>query len=129
MKRPFVEEYKGYSLKCAPQETHDGRFLAFLIISHGGGQVCPDSAGLLPDLPSFGTEEDAAVASLAAALRWVDDAMSPQPHSRRASDVTILAPRVSRRSIEYWATRTSGFNRSEDARYLQREHVLTDGRT
>jgi hypothetical protein len=101
MKRPFVEEYKGYSLKCAPQETHDERFLAFLIISHGG-QACPDSAGSLPDLPSFEIEEDAALASLAAALRWIDDAVSPQPRSRRASDIAIPDPRPNRRSTEHW---------------------------
>jgi hypothetical protein len=127
MKRPFVEQYKSFSLKCAPQETHDGRYLAFLIISHDGGQY-PDSAGLLPDLPSFGVEEDAAVASLCAALRWVDEAVLPQPHSRRASDVTILTPRVSRGALEYWTTRTAGFNGSCDARYIQREHVLTGGK-
>jgi hypothetical protein len=117
MKRPFVEEYKDYSLKCAPQETHDGRFLAFLIISHGGGNECPDCAGLLPDLKSFRIEEDAAVASLAAALRWVDEAVTPQPRTRRASDGAIHAVRLNRRSIEYWTARTGGFDGTSDARY------------
>lgn len=72
MKPPFIERYKGYVLNCAPQATHDGAFLAFLIITHGAEPVQVDRAEAL-DLPGFVREGDAGLAALSAAMRWVDD--------------------------------------------------------
>ena len=75
MKRPFVEQYKGYTLTCRPQETHDNGFLAFVIITHGAEPVQVDRAAVL-DLQRFELEGEAALAALGEAIRWVDDAES-----------------------------------------------------
>jgi len=78
MRRPYTEEYRGYTLRCAPQATEDGRFLAFCIISHGSSPVQVDRAGVL-DLPSFADEETAAMASWSASTRWLEDGIGMQP--------------------------------------------------
>lgn len=82
MKRPFSEEYRGFTLRCAPQRTENARYLAFCIISHGNSPVCVDRAGVL-DLPTFSDEETAALASWRVATRWIDDSVCPQPSPQR----------------------------------------------
>jgi hypothetical protein len=75
MAEAFDEQYRGYKLKCQPQMSDDGRFLAFLVISHGFDPAQIDKAAML-DLPSFSRKEEAALASRLAGTRWVDEALS-----------------------------------------------------
>jgi|KBSMisStaDraftv2_1062788.scaffolds.fasta_scaffold1225145_2 hypothetical protein len=82
MKRPFFGEYRGFTLRCAPQPTEDARYLPFCIISHGSSHVCVDHAGVL-DLPTFSDEETAALASWGAATRWIDDSIGRQVSTQR----------------------------------------------
>lgn len=88
MNLPFVEKYKGYTLKCTPQPTHDEGFLAFLIITHGTEPVHVDRAAVL-DLPGFELRSEAALAALSAAIRWVDAVVPFHPaHSQSAEFAT-----------------------------------------
>ncbi len=84
MKLPFIEKYKGYTLKCSPQATQDEGFLAFLVITHGAEPVQIDYAAALA-LPCFATESEAALAALSEAIRWVDDAATLQPARHRSA--------------------------------------------
>lgn len=93
MKRPSSEEYRGFTLRCAPQPTEDGRYLAFCIISHGSSPVCVDRAGVL-DLPTFSDEEAAALASWCEATRWIDDLAHLQPSPRPMVRSTGMATPV-----------------------------------
>jgi hypothetical protein len=77
---PLVEKYKGYTLRCSPQATHDEGFLAFVVITHEADSVRVDLATIL-DLPGFALKSEAALAALSAAIRWVDDAV-PLPDTR-----------------------------------------------
>jgi hypothetical protein len=80
MEHAFEEQYRGYTLKCQPQMSHDRRFLAFLVIAHGAEPAFIDKAATL-DLTSFATEGEAAFAARAAGMRWVDDALSLEASS------------------------------------------------
>jgi hypothetical protein len=80
MENAFEEQYRGYTLKCQPQMSHDRRFLAFLVIAHGAEPAFIDRATTL-DLTSFATEGEAAFAARAAGVRWVDDALSLEASS------------------------------------------------
>jgi hypothetical protein len=64
--------YAGYLLKCRPQPTPDGRFLAYVIVAthHFGVRAVQ---ALSPDLPSFATPSDAAQHGLRAGKCWVDE--------------------------------------------------------
>ncbi|MEP6875321.1 MAG: hypothetical protein ABI887_13235 [Burkholderiales bacterium] len=90
MKLQFVEKYKGYTLNCAPQATHDGGFLAFVIITHGIKPVQVDRAAVL-DLGAFELQSEAALAALSAAIRWVDEETSLQAESPDTRDVALDA--------------------------------------
>jgi hypothetical protein len=91
MNLPFVEKYKGYTLKCTPQPTHDQGFLAFVIITHGTEPVHVDRAAAL-DLPGFELRSDAALAALSAAIRWVDDVVPLQASHSYAADIAPEMP-------------------------------------
>jgi hypothetical protein len=80
MENAFEEQYRGYTLKCQPQMSHDRRFLAYLVVAHGADPAFIDKAATL-DLTSFATEGEAAFAARAAGMRWVDDALSLETSS------------------------------------------------
>jgi hypothetical protein len=75
--RPIFTEasqylYRGFTLKCRPQPTPDGRFLAYVVVSYdyrGTHTV----AAVTPDVPSFVDPTEAVSAGLAAGRQWVDD--------------------------------------------------------
>ena len=90
MKLPFVEKYKGYTLNCAPQATHDQGFLAFVIITHGSTPAHVDRAAAL-DLDGFAQQGEAALAALGAAIRWVDEAVLREAAELQAEDLAIDA--------------------------------------
>jgi hypothetical protein len=91
MNLPFVEKYKGYTLKCMPQPTHDEGYLAFVIITHGTEPVHVDRAAVL-DLPGFELKSDAALAALSAAIRWVDDVVPLQPAHSYPAEIAMETP-------------------------------------
>jgi hypothetical protein len=90
MRLPFVETYKGYTLNCAPQETHDQGFLAFVIITHGSFPVHVDHAAAL-DADGFAHASEAALAALGAAIRWVDEAVLRTATESQDEDVAMGA--------------------------------------
>jgi hypothetical protein len=90
MKLPFVETYKGYTLNCAPQQTHDQGFLAFVIITHGSFPAHVDHAAAL-DVDGFAHESEAALAALGAAIRWVDEAVLREAAESQRKDVATGA--------------------------------------
>jgi two-component system response regulator QseB len=67
----FEATYRDHLLRCRPQPTPDGRFLAYVIIGRDVG-IVHTHASVTPDLPSFARREDAAYAGLLAGQRWVD---------------------------------------------------------
>ena len=93
MKLPFVEKYKGYTLNCAPQATHDQGFLAFVIITHGTSPVHVDRAAAL-DLDGFAHQSEAALAALGAAIRWVDEAVAREEAELHAEEIAVDASSV-----------------------------------
>lgn len=91
MNLPFVEKYRGYTLKCTPQPTHDEGFLAFVIITHGTEPVHVDRAAVL-DLPGFELKSDAALAALGAAIRWVDAVALLQADHSQSAEIAAERP-------------------------------------
>ena len=92
MKLQFVEKYKGYTLHCAPQATHDEGFLAFLIVTHGVKPVQVDRAAVL-ELGAFALQSEAALAALSAGIRWVDAEVSlPSDDSEPADHALEVSP-------------------------------------
>ncbi len=69
--RPNEDPYRGYLVKYRPQPTPEGRYLAFAIISCGR-ETLQTVASVMPDLPSFAIEAEAANAGWVAGMGWVD---------------------------------------------------------
>ncbi len=67
----FETSYRDHLLRCRPQPTPDGRFLAYVIIVRDTG-VVHTRASVTPGLPSFERREDAARAGALAGRQWVD---------------------------------------------------------
>ena len=91
MKLQFVEKYKGYTLHCAPQATHDEGFLAFLIVTHGARPVQVDCAAAL-ELEAFALQGEAALAALSAGIRWVDEEVSLMGDETDTEDPAAARP-------------------------------------
>jgi two-component system response regulator QseB len=79
----FETTYRDHLLRCRPQPTPDGRFLAYVIIGCDVG-IVHTHASVTPDLPSFAQREDAAYAGLLAGRRWVD------LHDRRCEGLSTM---------------------------------------
>ena len=63
--------YRGFVLRCSPQPTPSGRFVAYVVIlCHQRG--LHTVGAVTADLPSFGEHIDAVCAGLAAGRHWVD---------------------------------------------------------
>lgn len=67
----FETSYRDHLLRCRPQPTPDGRFLAYVIIVRDTG-VVHTRASVTPGLPGFERREDAARAGALAGRQWVD---------------------------------------------------------
>ena len=78
MEHRYVREYGGYTLHFTPQCTHDGRFLAYLVISWAGDKTTIIEFSGVLDLPSFGSSENAAEAAMAAGLHWMHERTVPR---------------------------------------------------
>jgi len=67
---PAQYPYRGFTLRCRPQPTPSGRFLAYVVILRG--RDLRTVKALSPNLPSFVDQVDAIRAGLDIAQRWVD---------------------------------------------------------
>ena len=68
---PVQYSYRGFILRCKPQPTPSGRFLAYVVIlCHQRG--LHTVGAVTADLPSFDEHIDAVCAGLAAGRKWVD---------------------------------------------------------
>jgi len=74
---PAQYSYRGFTLRCRPQPTPSGRFLAYVVILRG--RDLRTVKALSPNLPSFVDQVDAKRAGLDIARRWVD-------HNGRTAD-------------------------------------------
>jgi two-component system response regulator QseB len=83
----FEASYREHVLRCRPQPTPDGRFLAYVIIGRDIG-IVHTQASVTPDLPSFARREDAACAGLLAGQHWVD--LHAEPPERRQTMRVLL---------------------------------------
>jgi hypothetical protein len=68
----FESDYRHYLLRYKPQPTPDGRFLAYVIILRRFTRMHTE-ASVMPDLPSFESQLDAAQAGLQAGRHWIDE--------------------------------------------------------
>ena len=82
MQAPFIDEYKGYQLHCAPDALVGGGFAARLQIGHAYGAHRDDytvdaGAGV------FQAQADAAAHARQVGRQWVDErALLPLPAAR-----------------------------------------------
>jgi hypothetical protein len=71
VKEPWIEPYKGYILKCRPQETPDGSYRAHLVISYARSGDHEDLV-MTPDTPERNTAREAADDALKCGIGWVE---------------------------------------------------------
>ena len=76
MQAPFIDEYKGYQLHCAPEARVGGGFAARLQVGHAYGAHRDDytvdaGAGV------FEVQADAAVHARQVGRQWVDERAQP----------------------------------------------------
>jgi hypothetical protein len=67
----FESVYRQYVVRYRPQPTPDGRFLAYVIILRRFARMHTE-ASVMPDLPSFESQADAAGVGLQAGRCWID---------------------------------------------------------
>ena len=68
----FEKPYREYNLKFKPQETPEGDFQAFVIVTIDLGYI-HTCGSVTPGLPAFASQREAADAGWIAGRRWVDE--------------------------------------------------------
>ena len=67
----FEQMYREYKLKFKPQETPEGTYQAFVIVTADLGYI-HTCGSVTPNLPAFASQVEAARAGWAAGVHWVD---------------------------------------------------------
>jgi 2-iminobutanoate/2-iminopropanoate deaminase len=93
MKEPFELVHKNlYRLSCRPEPTPEGRFLARSIVSWIGPGGDALTQRLRPEMATFGSAAEAAIAGRDAAIAWTD--------ARDAESSNAIVAPISERAVE-----------------------------